>query len=122
MRPWFAAMAEAQAWGSGWRMTAREAMRCLCARRHTGHRGRQRGRRFQMGKYLLQGSYTVEGLRGVLREGGTKRREAVAQLVQGLGGTLEVFYYAYGGDDFFIIADVPDRVTATALSLAVNAT
>jgi hypothetical protein len=38
-----------------------------------------------MAKYLLQGSYTVEGLRGVLREGGTKRREAVAQLVQALG-------------------------------------
>ena len=53
-----------------------------------------------MAKYLFQGSYTVEGLRGVLREGGTKRREAVAQLVQALGGTLETFYYAYGGDDF----------------------
>jgi uncharacterized protein with GYD domain len=75
-----------------------------------------------MAKYLLQGSYTVEGLRGVLREGGTKRREAVAQLVQALGGTLETFYYAYGGDDFFIIIDVPDSVTATAASLAVNAT
>ena len=74
-----------------------------------------------MAKYLFQGSYTVEGLRGVLREGGTKRREAVAHLVQALGGTLETFYYAYGGDDFFIIVDVPDSVTATALSLAVNA-
>ena len=79
-----------------------------------------------MAKYLFQGSYTigsytVEGLRGVLREGGTKRREAVAQLVQALGGTLETFYYAYG-DDFFIIVDVPDSVTATAASLAVNAT
>jgi uncharacterized protein with GYD domain len=75
-----------------------------------------------MAKYLLQGSYTVEGLRGLLREGGTKRREAVGQLVQALGGSLETFYYAYGGDDFFIIADVPDSVTATAVSLAVNAT
>jgi uncharacterized protein with GYD domain len=75
-----------------------------------------------MAKYLFQGSYTVEGLRGVLREGGTKRRETVAQSVQALGGTLETFYYAYGGDDFFIIADVPDSVTATALSLALNAT
>ena len=75
-----------------------------------------------MAKYLLQGSYTVEGLRGLLREGGTKRREAVAQLVQALGGTLETFYYAYGGDDFFIIADMPDSATATAASLAVNAT
>ncbi len=75
-----------------------------------------------MAKYLFQGSYTVEGLRGLLREGGTKRREAVAQLVQALGGTLETFYYAYGGDDFFIIVDMPDSATATAASLAVNAT
>ena len=75
-----------------------------------------------MPKYLFQGSYTVEGLRGVLREGGTKRREAVEQLVKGLGGRLETFYYAYGGDDFFIIVDVPDSATATAASLAVNAT
>jgi uncharacterized protein with GYD domain len=64
-----------------------------------------------MAKYLFQGSYTVEGLRGVLREGGTKRRETVNQSVQALGGTLETFYYAYGGDDFFINADVPDSVT-----------
>jgi len=75
-----------------------------------------------MPKYLFQGSYTVEGLRGLLREGGTKRRETVEQLVKTLGGTLEAFYYAYGGDDFFIIADVPDSVTTTAVSLAVNAT
>ena len=75
-----------------------------------------------MAQYLIQGSYTVEGLRGLLREGGTKRRAAVAELVQGLGGTLEVFYYAYGGDDFFIIASMPDSVTATAVSLVVNAT
>jgi len=75
-----------------------------------------------MAKYLFQGSYTVEGLRGVLREGGTKRRDAVAQLVRAAGGTLDAFYYAYGGDDFFIIADLPDSVTTTAVSLAVNAT
>ena len=75
-----------------------------------------------MPKYLFQGSYTVEGLRGLLREGGTKRREAVEQLVRNVGGTLESFYYAYGGDDFFIIVDVPDSVTATAASLVVNVT
>jgi uncharacterized protein with GYD domain len=75
-----------------------------------------------MAKYLFQGSYTVEGLRGLLRDGGTKRREATAKMVQSLGGTLETFYYAYGGHDFFIIADMPDRVSTAAISLAVNAT
>jgi uncharacterized protein with GYD domain len=75
-----------------------------------------------MPKYLFQGSYTVEGLRGLLRDGGTKRREAVEQLVTQQGGRLEAFYYAYGSDDFFIIADMPDSVTTSAVSLAVNAT
>jgi uncharacterized protein with GYD domain len=75
-----------------------------------------------MPKYLFQGSYTVEGLRGLLRDGGTKRREVVEQLVTQQGGRLEAFYYAYGSDDFFIIAEMPDNVTTSAVSLAVNAT
>jgi uncharacterized protein with GYD domain len=75
-----------------------------------------------MPKYLFQGSYTVEGLRGLLREGGTKRREVAEQLVTQQGGRLEAFYYAYGSDDFFMIADMPDSVTTSAVSLAVNAT
>lgn len=75
-----------------------------------------------MPKYLFQGSYTEQGLKGVLKEGGSKRREVVEQLAKGMGGTLEVFYYAFGGDDFFIIVDLPDNVNATAASLMVNAT
>lgn len=74
-----------------------------------------------MAKYLLHGSYTVEGLKGVLREGGSKRREAVAQLVKGLGGSLEMFYFAFGGDDFYVVIDAPDNVSAAAAALVVNA-
>jgi len=75
-----------------------------------------------MAKYLFHGSYTVEGYQGLLREGGTKRREAVDKLMQSLGGTLETFYYAFGGDDYFIIFDMPDPVSTAAISLAVHAT
>ena len=81
-------------------MPARDAVRRLGIRRYAEQGVLQRERRCQMAKYLFQGSYTVEGLRGVLREGGTKRRETVNQSVQALGGSLETFYYAYGGDDF----------------------
>ncbi len=73
-----------------------------------------------MPKYLFQGSYTEQGLKGVLKEGGSKRRETVEQLVKGMGGTLEVFYYAFGKDDFFIISDIPGNVDAAAVSLVVN--
>jgi uncharacterized protein with GYD domain len=74
-----------------------------------------------MPKYLWQVSYTSEGIKGVVRDGGTGRRAAIKQLIEGLGGQLETFYYAFGGDDCYVIADLPDQRTATALGLAVNA-
>ena len=74
-----------------------------------------------MAKYLFQASYTGEGLKGLLKEGGTSRREAVEQALKGLGGKLEAFYYAFGYNDVYAIADLPDNVTTTAFSLIVNA-
>jgi uncharacterized protein with GYD domain len=74
-----------------------------------------------MPKYLFQGSYTEPGLQGLLKEGGSKRREVAEQLAKGMGGRLEVFYYAFGGDDYFIILDLPSSVDAAAVSLAANA-
>ena len=75
-----------------------------------------------MPKYLVQGSYSNQGLSGLLKEGGSKRQHAAEEAVKGLGGRLEAFYYAFGNDDFVIILDVPSNVDATALSLAANAT
>jgi uncharacterized protein with GYD domain len=63
-----------------------------------------------MPKYLIQGSYSGEGLKGLLKEGGSKRREAAEQSVKGLGGRLEAFYYAFGNDDFVVIVDLPAAV------------
>jgi uncharacterized protein with GYD domain len=74
-----------------------------------------------MAKYLFQACYTQEGLKGLLEEGGSSRREAVGKAIEGLGGTLEAFYYAFGDTDVFVIADLPDHATTTAFSLIVNA-
>ncbi|MBI5303534.1 MAG: GYD domain-containing protein [Chloroflexi bacterium] len=74
-----------------------------------------------MPKYLFQGSYTEQGLKGLLKDGGLKRREAVEQLAKGMGGRLEGFYFAFGSDDFFVIVDLPNNVNASAVALAVNA-
>ena len=74
-----------------------------------------------MSKYLFHGSYTDEGLKGLLKEGGSKRREATEQLVKSLGGTLEAYYFAFGDNDFYLIADVPDNVSASVGSLVANA-
>ena len=74
-----------------------------------------------MPKYLAHASYTVEGLKGLFKDGGTKRREAVEQLAKSLGGTVEAFYYAFGDDDLFVIFDLPDNVSATIGSMVVTA-
>jgi len=73
-------------------------------------------------KYLISGSYSVEGTQGLLEEGGTSRKATVEQLVKGLGGSLESLYFGFGSDDVYVIIDAPDNVTMVAVSLAVAAT
>lgn len=74
-----------------------------------------------MAKYLLQASYTEEGLKGLLKDGGTKRRAAAEEAVKSVDGRVEAFYFAFGEADVYVIADMPDTVSATAASLTVNA-
>ena len=73
-----------------------------------------------MPKYLWQASYSTEGVKGVVKDGGTGRREAATHLVENLGGTVEAFYFAFGDADAIIIADLPDEEAAAAVALAVN--
>lgn len=75
-----------------------------------------------MPKFLFHGSYTEDGLKGFLKEGGSKRQEATKQLVESVGGTLEAYYFAFGDSDFYLIAEAPDNVSAAAGSLVANAT
>ena len=74
-----------------------------------------------MAKYLITASYTTEGARGLLVEGGSGRKAAVEKALQGMGGKLEAMYYAYGDTDVIVIADVPNAVSGLALSLSANA-
>ena len=73
-----------------------------------------------MAKYLVSASYTADGVRGVLKEGGNGRRKAVQGLIEGLGGTLEAFYFAFGDTDVYMIVDLPDSASAAAASLAAS--
>ena len=74
-----------------------------------------------MPKYLIEASYTLEGVKGLVKEGGSRRREAAAAAIQGLGGKVEAFYFAFGDPDAVVIADLPDNASAAAASLAINA-
>ena len=74
-----------------------------------------------MAKYLFQVSYTAQGAKGLLEGGGSKRRAAAEQAAKSVGGKIESFYFAFGDADAFVIADVPDHASASAVSLAVGA-
>ncbi|MBW7886199.1 MAG: GYD domain-containing protein [Caldilineaceae bacterium] len=74
-----------------------------------------------MPKYMLQGTYTIEGLRGVLKEGGSARKKAVEELISSMGGRLEVMYFTFGTDDFVIIYDGVDNITTAAGAMMTSA-
>jgi uncharacterized protein with GYD domain len=75
-----------------------------------------------MPKFLIKAVYTPEGTKGLMKEGGTGRRAAVTKIVEGLGGKVEAFYYAYGEYDVYVIIDFPDSAAGLATSLTVNST
>jgi uncharacterized protein with GYD domain len=75
-----------------------------------------------MAKFLAKAKYTApDGVKGLIADGGTARLEAVKALLASVGGTVESFYFAIGEVDAYTVVDVPDSVSATAVSLAVNA-
>ncbi len=74
-----------------------------------------------MPRYLYEATYTTEGTKGLLREGGSKRRAAVEEAAKSIGAQVEAFYYVLGDPDVIVIVNAPDAVHATAVSLVVNA-
>ncbi len=70
-----------------------------------------------MTKYMFHTTYTGKGLVGLLKEGGSGRRQALTDTIEAMGGSVEGFYYAFGDTDLYIICDLPDDATAAAVSL-----
>jgi uncharacterized protein with GYD domain len=75
-----------------------------------------------MAKYMLAFSYSKEGVQGLLKDGGSKRRAVVEELARSLGAKLEAMYYTFGDSDGIAIIDGPDNVSMAAASLIVAAT
>ena len=74
-----------------------------------------------MRKFLIKASYTAEGVKGLLKVGGTNRKQAVEKMLSGLGGKMEAFYYAFGDHDVYAIGEVPDDASLAAFALTINA-
>jgi uncharacterized protein with GYD domain len=73
-----------------------------------------------MPKYLLHVTYTADGVKGLIKDGGTKRAAAARSLVESLGGKLESVYFAFGDTDVIAIADLPDNAAAASASLTIS--
>lgn len=70
-----------------------------------------------MGTYMIVGTYTADGAKGVLQEGGSARLAAAKAAIASVGGTLESFHFALGSDDWYVIVRLPDHAAAAAISL-----
>jgi uncharacterized protein with GYD domain len=73
-----------------------------------------------MPRFLIIAKYSAEGARGLMAAGGAARKTAIEKTVSGMGGRLETFDFAFGGDDVYTIVDVPDSESAAALALTVS--
>jgi uncharacterized protein with GYD domain len=74
-----------------------------------------------MPKYLIEVDYSVEGTKGLLKDGGSKRRAVVEGALTSVGGKLETFYYTFGTRDAILIAELPNHEAAIGLSMTVGA-
>lgn len=74
-----------------------------------------------MPKYLIIGSYTSEGAKGIVKGGGSARKAVVSAAMEKVGAKVESFYFAMGGDDVYVIVDAPDNASVVGASLAASA-
>ena len=75
-----------------------------------------------MPKFLIEGSYTSEGLRGLAKEKASGRQAVLNEALKSIGGELEGIYYAFGDTDVYVLCECPDNVSVAALSLAASST
>jgi uncharacterized protein with GYD domain len=75
-----------------------------------------------MPKFLVEASYTAEGLKGLQKDKASGRKAAITKIVKAAGGKVDAIYYALGERDVMVIADLPDAVSAASIALTVSST
>ena len=74
-----------------------------------------------MAKYITFFSYSGDAVKAMIHHP-SDRSAAAKALVESLGGTMEAFYWMQGTHDGFLITELPDSVSGTALVAAVAST
>jgi uncharacterized protein with GYD domain len=91
-----------------------------CAAPHRARTLAEPERILYMPKYLIQASYTADGLKGLAKDTASGRKAAVTAAMKAVKGKVEAFYFAFGSDDAVILVDAPDNVAAAAISLSAS--
>jgi uncharacterized protein with GYD domain len=74
-----------------------------------------------MFKYFISGSYTAEGTKGLIKEGGTGRKAAIEKMASSLDGSLESLHYSAGSPTYFLVLNLPNKLAAAAIAATVVA-
>ena len=75
-----------------------------------------------MPKYLVEGSYTDEGLKGLIKDKASGRAAAIQKAAQSLGGKMDEIYYTFGDTDVILLLDMPDNATVAAFAITAAST
>lgn len=73
-----------------------------------------------MPKFLVEASYTAEGLKNLQKDHAEGRTAALKTAMQSLGGKLDAIYWCLGEHDVVAIADLPDLASAAAIGIAAS--
>jgi uncharacterized protein with GYD domain len=73
-----------------------------------------------MPHYMVQAGYTPDAWGGLVKSP-QDRAEALRPAIEALGGRLVSFYMSFGEYDALVIAEMPDNISAAAVSIAAAA-
>ena len=75
-----------------------------------------------MPKFLIECSYSPEGLKGLAKDKLSGRQAALKEALAAVGGKLDGIYCALGEADVYVFCECPDHVSVAALAMAASST
>jgi uncharacterized protein with GYD domain len=69
-----------------------------------------------MPKFLIKGTYTAEGMKGLKKDKASGREKAVGAAAKALGGKIDGIWFSLGEADVYLVVDLPSHVHIAALA------
>ena len=71
-----------------------------------------------MSVYMVQARLSREAFQAMATSD-TDRRQVVGKMLEGIGGKLLGYYFAFGAADVVVIGEAPDNVSMASIAIAV---